>query len=95
VTFYLAHLRKSRQLFSGFWEQQQPDPKFGECVDVALSDDAQSWELTTCESLLPFMCRANACPAGAYNILILYRDRPNSTYCCVVSLADHFPQFDG
>jgi len=49
---------------AGFWEQQQPEAKSGECVDVALSDDAQSWELTTCESLLPFMCRANACPAG-------------------------------
>lgn len=33
-------------------------------MDVALTDDRQTWELTTCESLLPFMCRANACPAG-------------------------------
>ncbi|XP_059477749.1 uncharacterized protein LOC132198041 isoform X1 [Neocloeon triangulifer] len=53
--------------YSGFWEQQQPDPKSGVCVDVALTDDAQSWELTTCESLLPFMCRANACPAGSFH----------------------------
>jgi hypothetical protein len=48
----------------GFWEQSQPDPRSGECVDVTLADSHQSWELTTCESLLPFICRAAACPAG-------------------------------
>lgn len=50
--------------YSGFWAPRQPNPQSGECVDVALTDDRQTWELTTCESLLPFMCRANACPAG-------------------------------
>ncbi|CAD6227295.1 GSCOCG00006083001-RA-CDS, partial [Cotesia congregata] len=50
--------------YAGFWASKQPDPKSGECVDFAISDDQQqSWELTTCESLLPFMCKANACPA--------------------------------
>ena len=49
----------------GFWGSKQPNPRSGECVDVAITDEQhQSWELTTCESLLPFMCRANACPAG-------------------------------
>lgn len=48
----------------GFWASKQPNPHSGECVDVALTDDRQTWELTTCESLLPFMCRANACPSG-------------------------------
>lgn len=52
--------------YSGFWASKQPNPQSGECVDVALTDDRQTWELTTCESLLPFMCRANACPAGNY-----------------------------
>lgn len=54
-----------KNFFLGFWASKQPDPKSGECVDFAISDDQQqSWELTTCESLLPFMCKANACPAG-------------------------------
>ncbi|KAF4522838.1 hypothetical protein B566_EDAN008100 [Ephemera danica] len=53
--------------YSGFWSLKQPDSKSGECVDVTLTDDAQSWELTTCESLLPFMCRAHACPAGSFH----------------------------
>lgn len=49
---------------SGFWSLSQPDPSSGECVDVTVTDDQQSWELQTCESLLPFLCRANACPTG-------------------------------
>ncbi|KAF7987305.1 hypothetical protein HCN44_003067 [Aphidius gifuensis] len=55
--------------YAGFWASKQPNPKSGECVDVAVTDDQQqqSWELTTCESLLPFMCRANACPAGSFH----------------------------
>ncbi|XP_069668601.1 uncharacterized protein uif isoform X2 [Periplaneta americana] len=53
--------------YSGFWAQTQPDPRVGECVDVILTDNRQSWELTTCESLLPFVCRATACPAGSYH----------------------------
>lgn len=42
----------------------QPDSGYGECVDVTLTDEHQSWELQTCETLLPFLCRANACPSG-------------------------------
>jgi hypothetical protein len=53
---------------AGFWEQSQPDPQSGECVDVTLMDSHQSWELTTCESLLPFLCRTSACPAGKSHI---------------------------
>ncbi|KAJ9591926.1 hypothetical protein L9F63_001528, partial [Diploptera punctata] len=53
--------------YSGFWGQTQPDPREGECVDIVLMDNQQSWELTTCESLLPFICRTNACPAGSYH----------------------------
>lgn len=55
--------------YAGFWDLQQPNPKDGECVDVHVSSDNQSWELTTCETLLPFMCRAKACPAGQYLLL--------------------------
>ncbi|EZA50646.1 Sushi, von Willebrand factor type A, EGF and pentraxin domain-containing protein [Ooceraea biroi] len=53
--------------YAGFWAPRQPNPHSGECVDVALTDDRQTWELTTCESLLPFMCRANACPSGSFH----------------------------
>lgn len=49
---------------AGFWSLRQPDPLAGECVDVAVTEERQSWELTTCESLLPFMCKTQACPAG-------------------------------
>lgn len=49
---------------TGFWSLSQPDPSSGECVDVTVTDEQQSWELQTCESLLPFLCRANACPTG-------------------------------
>jgi len=55
---------------AGFWDQTQPDPRSGECVDVTLMDNQQSWELTTCESLLPFLCRAAACPAGKTHVLL-------------------------
>ncbi|KAK7873875.1 hypothetical protein R5R35_005737 [Gryllus longicercus] len=53
--------------YAGFWALTQPEPKAGECVDVALSDESQSWELTTCESLMPFLCKAPACPAGSFH----------------------------
>lgn len=50
--------------YAGYWDLKQPNPKNGECVDVHVTSETQSWELTTCETLLPFMCKANACPAG-------------------------------
>ncbi|XP_073992974.1 sushi, von Willebrand factor type A, EGF and pentraxin domain-containing protein uif isoform X1 [Rhodnius prolixus] len=53
--------------YAGFWSMDQPDSGYGECVDVTLTDDRQSWELQTCESLLPFLCRASACPAGSFH----------------------------
>lgn len=53
--------------YAGFWDLEQPNPKAGECVDVTLMGNQQSWELTTCESLLPFMCRTSACPTGTYH----------------------------
>lgn len=51
--------------YSGFWALNQPDPKAGECVAVSVAQQRQSWELDTCESLLPFMCRAPACPQNS------------------------------
>lgn len=51
--------------YSGFWSLNQPNPESGECVAVSLGQSAQSWELDTCESLLPFMCRAAACPQNS------------------------------
>ncbi|CAG9863735.1 unnamed protein product [Phyllotreta striolata] len=53
--------------YSGFWSLNQPDPESGECVDVIVTEESQSWELTTCESLQPFMCRAKACPTGSFH----------------------------
>ncbi|XP_064091137.1 sushi, von Willebrand factor type A, EGF and pentraxin domain-containing protein 1-like isoform X2 [Macrobrachium nipponense] len=56
---------KHVSLYSGFWSQGQPQVNDGECVKARLSDTRQSWELSTCESLLPFMCRTKACTKGA------------------------------
>lgn len=51
--------------YSGFWSLNQPDPNSGECVAVSLAGSMQSWELDTCESLLPFMCKSAACPQNS------------------------------
>lgn len=51
--------------YSGFWALNQPDPSAGECVAVSSHSAIQSWELGTCESLLPFMCKAPACPSNS------------------------------
>lgn len=61
ITFRLFYILN---IILGFWSLSQPDPSSGECVDVTVTDEQQSWELQTCESLLPFLCRANACPTG-------------------------------
>lgn len=53
--------------YAGFWALDQPNTKAGECVDVNVSDEHQSWQLNTCESLLPFLCRSNACPTGSFH----------------------------
>lgn len=51
--------------YSGFWALNQPDPNLGECVAVSDANSIQSWELGTCESLLPFMCKSSACPTNS------------------------------
>lgn len=52
--------------YSGFWTLKQPNPELGECVAVTSeSQSVQSWELDTCESLLPFMCKSSACPQNS------------------------------
>lgn len=52
--------------YSGFWSLKQPNPQSGECVAVTSeSQSVQSWELDTCESLLPFMCKSTACPQNS------------------------------
>ncbi|KAK7079934.1 Calcium ion binding, partial [Halocaridina rubra] len=55
---------KHVSLYSGFWSQGQPQVSGGECVKARISDQ-QSWELNTCESLLPFMCHIQACTKGS------------------------------
>lgn len=52
--------------YSGFWTLSQPNPKTGECVAASVVDPMQSWELETCETLLPFMCKSMACPKGTF-----------------------------
>lgn len=32
-----------------------------------ITEESQSWELTTCESLQSFMCRSKACPTGTFH----------------------------
>lgn len=51
--------------YSGFWSLNQPNPENGECVAVSTKNLIQSWGLNTCESLLPFMCKAQACTHGS------------------------------
>lgn len=51
--------------YEGFWSLSQPNPESGECVAATLKTTMQSWELDTCESLLPFMCKSPACPVNS------------------------------
>ena len=60
--------------YYGHWAEDHPDVSEGRCVKSVVTDDEsegdnseQHWELTTCEALLPFMCRINACPVGTYH----------------------------
>ena len=64
--------------YSGFWALNQPDPKSGDCVNAMLMShpnkkSIQSWELSNCETLLPFMCRTKACPKG--KLLLIFFGR--------------------
>ena len=48
--------------YYGHWALDQPDVLSGKCVRSVLSGEDQSsaeqqWQLTTCEALMPFMCR--------------------------------------
>lgn len=49
-------------VLKGFWQVDQPDAKRGQCVRAHTANADQSWALSSCESLLPFVCRAKACP---------------------------------
>ena len=51
-------------MFLGFWKLEEPRPRKGRCVQADIGGDQQAWELATCETLLPFMCRVKACPRG-------------------------------
>lgn len=51
--------------YSGFWALNQPDPAAGECVAASNVNDMQTWQLETCENLLPFMCERPACPQNS------------------------------
>ena len=57
--------------FAGFWQVDQPDAKKGECVRAYTANADQSWALSSCESLLPFVCRTKACPKSIHSIIIL------------------------
>ncbi|GIY99816.1 neurogenic locus notch 2 [Caerostris extrusa] len=49
-------------LYMGLWATEQPRPQDGSCVQASLESGRQMWKLTTCETLLPFMCQTEACP---------------------------------
>lgn len=51
-------------LYMGFWATDQPRPQDGSCVQAVVDSSEQYWKLTTCETLLPFMCQMEACPRG-------------------------------
>ncbi|GFW80075.1 neurogenic locus notch 2 [Trichonephila clavipes] len=53
-------------LYMGLWATDQPRPQDGSCVQAALQSGRQFWKLTTCETLLPFMCQTEACPTGSF-----------------------------
>lgn len=65
------HLKKSiLKKKKGFWQVDQPDAEKGQCVRASTANADQSWALSSCESLLPFVCRAKACPKSEhFNIL--------------------------
>ena len=48
--------------YYGHWALDQPDITSGQCVQSVVGEDGQQWELTRCETLLPFMCQIGACP---------------------------------
>jgi hypothetical protein len=59
--------------YYGHWAQDQPKVEKGKCVRSVLKADPHSdmieqvWELTTCEALMPFLCRIDACPSGTFH----------------------------
>uniref|UniRef100_T1IXR4 Uncharacterized protein n=1 Tax=Strigamia maritima TaxID=126957 RepID=T1IXR4_STRMM len=53
--------------YAGFWANNQPRPDQGECVEAMYAAGSQSWSLSTCEKLMPFLCRFEACPNGTYH----------------------------
>jgi len=52
--------------YAGFWQVDQPDAKKGQCVRAFTANADQSWALSSCESLLPFVCRSKACPKHGF-----------------------------
>jgi hypothetical protein len=67
ISLRYLDLSLDHNIFVGFWSLAQPNSSSGECVDVNLHDEVQSWQLQTCETLLPFLCRTSACPVGSYH----------------------------
>ena len=51
--------------YYGHWALDQPSITSGQCVQSVVGEDNQQWELTRCETLLPFMCQIGACPRGS------------------------------
>ena len=51
--------------YYGHWALEQPRVENGQCVKSVIRNEKQEWELTRCETLLPFMCQIKACPRGS------------------------------
>uniref|UniRef100_A0A0N5BUC2 Cubilin n=1 Tax=Strongyloides papillosus TaxID=174720 RepID=A0A0N5BUC2_STREA len=51
-------------IYSGFWDIKQPNYNDGSCVSY--NKKLNSWSLTTCNELLPFLCQVEACPENTF-----------------------------
>lgn len=54
--------------YVGHWSLDQPQPEKGQCVHAQVGERTQEWGLTSCETMLPFVCQVPACPSGKFSI---------------------------
>ncbi|XP_028967225.1 uncharacterized protein LOC108863645 [Galendromus occidentalis] len=52
--------------YVGHWSLDQPQPEKGQCVHAQVGERTQEWGLTSCETMLPFVCQVPACPTGTF-----------------------------
>ena len=57
--------------YYGHWALDQPDIEDGQCVQSVLRGGRQQWELTRCETLLPFMCQIKVSDQALHRIIFI------------------------